>query len=136
MVEPNLQIINFDLTCNLVALFSVWHAPTLLVKTALPNASIAMSQKRVLPLCSMYVCRSLCGLRPSQLLSFSLTDSRHRYLMAKLLMSSCLVSNQITLCFTLLGLCFPYLKDYSPNKLSPKSTSCIFLGYSTLHKGF
>ena len=33
-------------------------------------------------------------------------------------------------------LCFPHLKDYSPNKLSPKSASCIFLGYSTLHKGF
>ena len=33
-------------------------------------------------------------------------------------------------------LCFPHLKDYSPNKLSPKYASCIFLGYSTLHKGF
>nr|CAN61640.1 hypothetical protein VITISV_021909 [Vitis vinifera] len=33
-------------------------------------------------------------------------------------------------------LCFPYLRDYSPNKLSPKSTPCVFLGYSTLHKGF
>ena len=33
-------------------------------------------------------------------------------------------------------LCFPYLKDYSPHKLSPKSTPCVFLGYSTLHKGF
>ena len=102
-VEPNLQIINFNLTCNIVTLFSFWHALTLLVKMAFPNASIAMSQKRVLPLCSMHLCCSLCGLRPSQLLSFSLTDSRHRYLMAKLLMSSFLVSNQITLCFSLLG---------------------------------
>jgi hypothetical protein len=33
-------------------------------------------------------------------------------------------------------LCFSYLKDYSPHKLSPKSASCVFLGYSTLHKGF
>ncbi|RVW91359.1 Retrovirus-related Pol polyprotein from transposon RE1 [Vitis vinifera] len=33
-------------------------------------------------------------------------------------------------------LCFPYLRDYSPNKLSPKSTPCVFLGYNTLHKGF
>ena len=33
-------------------------------------------------------------------------------------------------------LCFPYLKDYSPHKLSPKYTPCVFLGYNTLHKGF
>jgi len=33
-------------------------------------------------------------------------------------------------------LCFSYLKDYSPHKLSPKSAPCVFLGYSTLHKGF
>jgi len=33
-------------------------------------------------------------------------------------------------------LCFPYLRDYSPHKLSPKSAPCVFLGYSTLHKGF
>jgi len=33
-------------------------------------------------------------------------------------------------------LCFLYLKDYSPHKLSPKSAPCVFLGYSTLHKGF
>ena len=32
-------------------------------------------------------------------------------------------------------LCFLYLRDYSPHK-SPKSTSCVFLGYSTFHKGF
>lgn len=33
-------------------------------------------------------------------------------------------------------LCFPYLRDYAPHKLSPKSTPCVFLDYSTLHKGF
>ncbi|KAJ0020182.1 hypothetical protein Pint_32712 [Pistacia integerrima] len=33
-------------------------------------------------------------------------------------------------------LCFPYLRDYAPNKLSLKSSSCVFLGYSPLHKGF
>lgn len=33
-------------------------------------------------------------------------------------------------------LCFPYLRDYAPNKLSPKSSPCVFLGYSPLHKGF
>jgi hypothetical protein len=32
--------------------------------------------------------------------------------------------------------CFPYLRDYSPHKLSPKSISCVFLGYSTLYKRF
>lgn len=33
-------------------------------------------------------------------------------------------------------LCFPYLKDYAPHKLSPKSLPCIFIGYSPLHQGF
>ncbi|KAJ9552406.1 LOW QUALITY PROTEIN: hypothetical protein OSB04_016451 [Centaurea solstitialis] len=31
---------------------------------------------------------------------------------------------------------FPYLRDYAKNKLAPRSISCIFLGYSTHHKGF
>lgn len=33
-------------------------------------------------------------------------------------------------------LCFPFLRDYMPNKLSPRSIPCIFIGYSPLHKGF
>ena len=33
-------------------------------------------------------------------------------------------------------LCFPYLRDYAPNNLSPKSSSCVFLVYSPIHKGF
>ena len=33
-------------------------------------------------------------------------------------------------------LCFPYLRDYAPKKLSHKSSSCVFLGYNPLHKGF
>jgi hypothetical protein len=36
---------------------------------------------------------------------------------------------------TFMCLCFPYLRD-SPHKLFPKSAPCVFLGYSTLHKGF
>ena len=31
---------------------------------------------------------------------------------------------------------YPYLRDYIPNKLSPCSIPCIFLGYSPAHKGF
>ncbi|KAJ0864428.1 putative RNA-directed DNA polymerase [Helianthus annuus] len=31
---------------------------------------------------------------------------------------------------------FPYLRDYAPNKLSPRSDSCIFLGYCPQYKGF
>ena len=31
---------------------------------------------------------------------------------------------------------YPCLRDYMPNKLSPRSIPCIFLGYSPSHKGF
>uniref|UniRef100_A0A2N9F121 Reverse transcriptase Ty1/copia-type domain-containing protein n=1 Tax=Fagus sylvatica TaxID=28930 RepID=A0A2N9F121_FAGSY len=32
--------------------------------------------------------------------------------------------------------CFPYLGDYRSNKLEPKSLPCVFIGYSTKHKGY
>lgn len=32
--------------------------------------------------------------------------------------------------------CFPYLGDYRTNKLEPKSLTCVFLGYSSKHKGY
>jgi hypothetical protein len=32
--------------------------------------------------------------------------------------------------------CFPYLRDYAKNKFTPKSYSCVFLGYSPMHKGY
>ncbi len=31
---------------------------------------------------------------------------------------------------------YPCLRDYMPNKFSPRSIPCIFLGYSPSHKGF
>ncbi|KAD0286868.1 hypothetical protein E3N88_44505 [Mikania micrantha] len=31
---------------------------------------------------------------------------------------------------------FPYLRDYAKNKLSPRSASCIFIGYSPRYKGY
>ncbi|KAL5703600.1 hypothetical protein ACHQM5_022129 [Ranunculus cassubicifolius] len=32
--------------------------------------------------------------------------------------------------------CYPYLGDYFTNKLMPKTVECIFLGYSSQHKGY
>lgn len=31
---------------------------------------------------------------------------------------------------------YPCLRDYAPNKFSPRSLPCIFLGYNTTYKGF
>ncbi|KAI3500548.1 hypothetical protein L1887_36372 [Cichorium endivia] len=31
---------------------------------------------------------------------------------------------------------FPYLRDYAPNKLAPRSAPCIFIGYCTQYKGY
>jgi hypothetical protein len=33
-------------------------------------------------------------------------------------------------------LCYPYLRDYVSHKLAPKTTPCVFIGYSSTHKGF
>jgi len=33
-------------------------------------------------------------------------------------------------------LVFPYLRDYAPHKLSPRSRPCVFLGYSMSHHSF
>lgn len=32
--------------------------------------------------------------------------------------------------------CFPYLRDRASSKFEPKSYPCVFIGYSTIHKGF
>lgn len=32
--------------------------------------------------------------------------------------------------------CYPHLGPYRKEKLQPKSTKCVFLGYSTIHKGY
>ena len=39
--------------------------------------------------------------------------------------------------FRILGSrCFPYLGDYRQHKLEPKSLPCVFLGYSSKHRGY
>lgn len=89
-----------------------------------------------LTFCPILVCHFLCGLRPSLLSSFSLTNSRHRLLMTKLFMSSCLKNNPITLCFKLLGVFtfliweIPHLINYLQNVLN------VFFRLVNLHKGF
>lgn len=32
--------------------------------------------------------------------------------------------------------CYPHLRPYNHNKLSPRSKCCTFVGYSPVHKGF
>jgi Reverse transcriptase (RNA-dependent DNA polymerase) len=39
--------------------------------------------------------------------------------------------------FKILGCkCYPYTRPYSPHKLSPRSRACVFLGYSSVYKGY
>lgn len=33
-------------------------------------------------------------------------------------------------------LCYPSLRSFNSHKLDPRSTPCIFLGYSTMHRGY
>jgi len=32
--------------------------------------------------------------------------------------------------------CYPFLGDYGQDKLTPKTRHCVFIGYSTIHKGY
>ncbi|KAL6321989.1 hypothetical protein AAG906_035908 [Vitis piasezkii] len=66
------------------------------------NVNTDMSLKRVLPLCFMLVFGYFFGLRPSQHLFISSTDSHHKLLMAKLPTSSCSVIALFTRVFTVL----------------------------------
>jgi len=73
----------------------------------------------------------------AQLLSSSI-GCPHQLLMACLLLSFCTVNLPfIPIFIDPFGcLVFPYLRDYAPHKLSPRSCPCVFLGYSMSHHGF
>jgi hypothetical protein len=73
----------------------------------------------------------------AQLLSSSISCP-HQLLMACLLLSFCTVNLPfIPIFIDPFGcLVFPYLHDYAPHKLSPRSRPCVFLGYSMSHHGF
>ena len=102
MVELNLQIINFALTLRLVVLCYALLAIIHRVKMGLLNVNTDMSLKWVLPLCFVLVFGYFFGLRPSQQLFISSTDSPHKLLMAKLPTSSYSVIALFTRVFAVL----------------------------------
>lgn len=119
-----------------MGLITVFRVRILPRKTVGQNANIVTSLKRVLQCCSMHMFPPNFGSMLSHL----------RYLLSTGYHQSSLTTSPFELLFSsslnydlfrvFVRHVFPYLRDYSPHKLAPRSTPCIFIGYSTNYKGY
>lgn len=103
---------------------------------SLLREKLDISPKLALLSLSMLLFRNLFGLRPSLLLSIALIF--FPLFKINLHMNSCIYNTQPDLSHLQVFrcTCFPFLGSTRTNKLTPKSTLCIFLGYSPMYKDY
>ena len=101
---------------------------TLQNKMALQRGNIVTLLKRHYPFFKQPPCRPNTGMKPPPL--------QYILLMACLLNFSNRCSPDYSFLKTFGCLCHPYLRPYTPNKLTSRSDQCLFLGYSGSHRGY